>query len=77
MTVPVTRGIPISSKSPRLLPQCARCAPSFHAASADTPETGVPPVRLAAYHLRVHQHAADVAVLDTFEDLYTQASGED
>ena len=41
-------------------------------------ETGVPPVRhYAAYHLRVHRQAADVAVLDTFEDLYDQASGED
>jgi hypothetical protein len=31
----------------------------------------------ANYHFRVHQQAADVAVLDTFEDLYAQASGED
>ena len=41
-------------------------------------EAGVPPVgHYAAYHLREHQHAAEVAVLDTFQDLYDQASGED
>ena len=41
-------------------------------------ETGVPPVRhYAAYDLRTHQQAAEVAVLDTFEDLYDQAFVED
>ncbi|MEA2599214.1 MAG: repair protein SbcD/Mre11 [Acidobacteriota bacterium] len=41
-------------------------------------ETGVPPVgHYAAYHLREHQQAADLAVLDTFQDLYDQVSGED
>jgi DNA repair protein SbcD/Mre11 len=41
-------------------------------------EAGIPPVgHYAAYHLREHQQAAAVTVLDTFQDLYDQASGED
>jgi hypothetical protein len=41
-------------------------------------ETGLPPVgHYAAYHFREHAQAADLAVLDTFQDLYDQASGED
>jgi hypothetical protein len=41
-------------------------------------EMGVPPVHhYAAFHLREHQEAAELAVLDTFQDLYDQVSGED
>jgi hypothetical protein len=41
-------------------------------------EAGLPPVgHYAAYHLRVHGQAAPLAVLDTFQDLYDQASGEE
>jgi exonuclease SbcD len=40
-------------------------------------ESGLPPVgHYAAYHLRVHSQAADLAVLDAFQDLYDQVSEE-
>jgi exonuclease SbcD len=40
-------------------------------------ESGLPPVgHYAAYHLRVHAEAADLAVLDAFQDLYDQAGEE-
>jgi len=41
-------------------------------------EAGLPPVgHYAAYHFRVHERAADLAVLDTFQDLYDRAAGDD
>jgi exonuclease SbcD len=40
-------------------------------------EPGLPPVgHYAAYHFRVHGQAAALPVLDTFQDLYDQVSGE-
>jgi hypothetical protein len=41
-------------------------------------EPGASPVgHYSAYHLRAHQHEADWAVLETFQNLYDQASVED
>jgi len=80
--------VPLTERDPDLNRKVRELLPNALVVRAELPdaeepedirlETGVPPVRhYAAYHLRVHQHAADVAVLDTFEDLYGQASGED
>ncbi|HWM89407.1 MAG TPA: exonuclease SbcCD subunit D [Thermoanaerobaculia bacterium] len=80
--------VPLTEREPDLNRKVRELLPNALVVRAELPEaeepsdirleTGVPPVRhYAAYHLRVHQHPADVAVLDTFEDLYEQASGED
>jgi exonuclease SbcD len=80
--------VPLTERDPDLNRKVRELLPNALVVRAELPEaeeppdirleTGVPPVRhYAAYHLRVHRQAADVAVLDTFEDLYDQASGED
>ena len=80
--------VPLTEKDPDLNRKVRELLPNALVVRAELPEaeeppdirleTGVPPVRhYAAYHLRAHQQAADVAVLDTFQDLYDQASGED
>jgi DNA repair protein SbcD/Mre11 len=80
--------VPLTEKDPDLNRKVRELLPNALVVRAELPyaeeppdirlETGIPPVgHYAAYHLRMHQHAADLAVLDTFQDLYDQASGED
>ncbi len=80
--------VPLTERDPDLNRKVRELLPNALVVRAELPEaeeppdirleTGVPPVRhYAAYHLREHQQAAEVAVLDTFQDLYDQASGED
>jgi exonuclease SbcD len=80
--------VPLTSRDPDLNRKVRELLPNALVVRAELPEaeepreirleTGVPPVgHYAAYHLRVHQHPAEVAALDTFQDLYDQASGED
>ena len=83
--------VPLSAKDPDLNRKVRALLPNALVVRAELPEvpevsdrrdlgleTGAAPVgHYAAYHLRVHQHPAPVAVLDTFQDLYDQASGED
>ena len=80
--------VPLTERDPDLNRKVRELLPNALVVRAELPdaeeppdvglETGVPPVgHYAAYHLRVHQHPADVAVLDTFQDFYDQVSGED
>jgi exonuclease SbcD len=80
--------VPLTEKDPDLNRKVRELLPNALVVRAELPETeerpdlrletGVPPVRhYAAYHLREHEQAADVAVLDTFQDLYDQTSRED
>lgn len=80
--------VPLTVRDPDLNRKVRELLPNALVVRAELPEveeppeiqleTGVPPVKhYAAYHLYAHQHAAAVAVLDTFQDLYDQASGED
>lgn len=80
--------VPLTERDPDLNRKVRELLPNALVVRAELPEaeepedirleTGAPPVRhYAAYHLRAHQHAAEVAVLDTFQDLYDQASAED
>lgn len=80
--------VPLTERDPDLNRKVRELLPNALVVRAELPEAeeppeirleaGVPPVRhYAAYHLRAHQQAAEVAVLDTFEDLYGQASGEE
>jgi exonuclease SbcD len=80
--------VPLTERDPDLNRKVRELLPNALVVRAELPEveeppdirleTGVPPVKhYAAYHLRTHQEAAPVAVLDTFQDLYDQASGED
>ncbi len=80
--------VPLTERDPDLNRKVRELLPNALVVRAELPETeerpeirlesGVPPVRhYAAYHLREHDQPADVAVLDTFEDLYAQAAGED
>jgi exonuclease SbcD len=80
--------VPLTERDPDLNRKVRELLPNALVVRAELPEagepsdlrleTGLPPVgHYAAYHHRVHQHAAEVAVLDTFQDLYDQASGED
>lgn len=80
--------VPLTEKDPDLNRKVRELLPNALVVRAELPETeeqpeirlesGVPPVaHYASYHLREHQLAADVAVLDTFLDLYDQASAED
>jgi exonuclease SbcD len=80
--------VPLTERDPDLNRRVRELLPNALVVRAELPEaeeppeiqleTGVPPVRhYAAYHLRTHQQAAEVAVLDTFEDLYEKASLED
>jgi exonuclease SbcD len=80
--------VPLTEKDPDLNRRVRQLLPNALVVRAELPaaeerpdirlETGAPPVgHYAAYHLREHQRAAEVVVLDTFQDLYDQASGED
>src|SRR6185369_16574342 len=80
--------VPLTSRDPDLNRKVRALLPNALVVRAELPEveerpdlrleSGIPPVgHYAAYHLRVHQEAAQVAVLDTFQDLYDLASGED
>ncbi len=80
--------VPLTERDPDLNRKVREMLPNALVVRAELPETeeppnirlesGVPPVRhYAAYHLREHGHPAELAVLDTFEDLYEQAFRED
>ncbi|HEX4965357.1 MAG TPA: exonuclease SbcCD subunit D [Thermoanaerobaculia bacterium] len=80
--------VPLTDRDPDLNRKVRELLPNALVVRAELPEaeerpdirleTGIPPVgHYAAYHLRTHQQAAALAVLDTFQDLYDQASGED
>ncbi len=80
--------VPLTAKDPDLNRKVRTLLPNALVVRADLPEaeeprnleleTGIPPVgRYAAYHLRTHQQPAEVAVLDSFQDLYDQAFVED
>jgi exonuclease SbcD len=80
--------VPLTERDPDLNRKVRELLPNALVVRAELPEaeeppdirleTGVPPVRhYAAFHLREHQQAAELAVLDTFQDLYDQVSGED
>jgi len=82
VTVPLTERDPDLNRRVRALLPNALVVRAELPAAEERPEirleAGVPPVgHYAAYHLREHQRPAEVAVLDTFQDLYDQASGED
>jgi exonuclease SbcD len=80
--------VPLTERDPDLNRKVREMLPNALVVRAELPETeerpdmhletGLPPVgHYAAYHLRVHQHAASLDVLDMFQDLYDQASVED
>lgn len=80
--------VPLTERDPDLNRKVRDLLPNALVVRAELPEaeeppeirleTGVPPVgHYAAYHLRAHQEAADVAVLDAFQDLYDQSALED
>jgi exonuclease SbcD len=80
--------VPLTERDPDLNRKVRELLPNTLVVRAELPEVeeppdiqlemGVPPVRhYAAYHLREHNQAAELAVLDTFQDLYDQVSGED
>jgi exonuclease SbcD len=80
--------VPLTERDPDLNRKVREMLPNALVVRAELPETeeppnirlesGVPPARhYAAYHLREHGHPAELAVLDTFEDLYEQAFRED
>src|SRR3954452_7803413 len=80
--------VPLTKRDPDLNRKVRELLPNALVVRAELPEVeerpeiqlemGVPPVRhYAAYHLREHNQAAELPVLDTFQDLYDQVSGED
>jgi exonuclease SbcD len=80
--------VPLTERDPDLNRKVRELLPNALVVRAELPqaeevadirlESGVPPVgHYAAYHLRVHQQAAELAVLDAFQDLYDEASRED
>jgi len=80
--------VPLTEKNPDLNRIVRELLPNALVVRAELPEpeepadirleTGVPPVRhYASFHLREHQHEADPVVLETFQDLYDQATLED
>lgn len=80
--------VPLTERDPDLNRKVRELLPNALVVRAELPETEEPPdIRLEtgvspvghyrAYHLRVHQHEADWAVLETFQNLYDQASVED
>lgn len=82
VTVPLTQPDPdLNRKVRELLPNALVVRaelPEPEEAPERELEPGLPPVgHYAAYHFRVHERAAPLAVLDTFQDLYDRAFGED
>ena len=80
--------VPLTEKDPDLNRKVRELLPNALVVRAELPEAEEPPdIRLeagvspvghyGAYHLREHQRDADLAVLETFQDLYDQASLED
>lgn len=80
--------VPLTEKDPDLNRKVRELLPNALVVRAELPEVEEPPeIRLEpgispvghyrAYHLRVHQQEADWAVLETFQNLYDQASVED
>ena len=80
--------VPLTEKDPDLNRKVRELLPNALVVRAELPEPGEPSdVRLepgfspvqhyGAYHLRSHQREADWAVLETFQNLYDQASTED
>jgi exonuclease SbcD len=80
--------VPLTERDPDLNRKVRELLPNALVVRADLPETeeppdirletGAPPARhYAAYHLREHDSAAAVAVLDRFQDLYDDAFRED
>jgi exonuclease SbcD len=80
--------VPLEVKDPDLNRKVRELLPNALVVRAELPEAeeppqteleaGLPPQgHYAAYHMRVHGQAAPLAVLDTFQDLYDQASGEE
>jgi DNA repair protein SbcD/Mre11 len=80
--------VPLTEKDPDLNRKVRELLPNALVVRAELPEveeppdirleSGIPPVgHYANYHLRMHQQPAELAVLDTFQDLYDQVSVED
>jgi exonuclease SbcD len=80
--------VPLTEKDPDLNRKVRELLPNALVVRAELPEPeepsdirlepGVSPVgHYGAYHLRAHQQEADWAVLETFQNLYDQASVED
>jgi DNA repair protein SbcD/Mre11 len=80
--------VPLPEKDPDLNRKVRELLPNALVVRAELPEveeppdirleSGIPPVgHYANYHLRMHQQPAELAVLDTFQDLYDQVSVED
>jgi exonuclease SbcD len=80
--------VPLTEQDPDLNRKVRELLPNALVVRAELPEpeeqpeirleTGLSPVgHYGAYHRRVHQQEADLAVLDAFRDLYDQASVED
>ena len=80
--------VPLTEKDPDVNRKVRELLPNALVVRVELPEIEEPPeIRLekgaspvghyGAYHLRVHQHEADPAVLATFQDLYDEASRED
>jgi exonuclease SbcD len=80
--------VPLTEKDPDLNRKVRELLPNALVVRAELPEAeeqpgihlepGVTPQgHYNAYHLRAHQQEADLAVLDTFQNLYDQASLED
>lgn len=80
--------VPLAAPDPDLNRKVRQLLPNALVVRAELPEVeepeerpveaGLPPVgHYAAYHFRVHERAADLAALDTFQDLYDRAAGDD
>jgi DNA repair protein SbcD/Mre11 len=80
--------VPLTERDPDLNRKVRELLPNALVVRAELPEveeppelrleTGLSPVEhYGAYHLRVHQRAADLVVLDTFQNLYDQSAVED
>ena len=80
--------VPLTERDPDLNRKVRELLPNALVVRAELPEpeeqpdirleTGVSPVaHYAAYHLHAHQREAELDVLETFQNLYDQASVED
>jgi exonuclease SbcD len=80
--------VPLTEKDPDVNRKVRELLPNALVVRVELPEVeeqevirlqpGVSPVgHYGAFHLREHQHEADPAVLETFQDLYDEASRED
>jgi DNA repair protein SbcD/Mre11 len=80
--------VPLVAEDPDLNRKVRTLLPNALVVRAELPEPVEPPERLlesglppvghyAAYHFRVHTQPAKLAVLDTFQDLYDQAFGDE